>query len=182
MRPEPFSAAAINAVVPRPRHIGRRMSAVEYRAALAKIGAASPARIDLPEANKSYAGRIVQWSDTHIVQKIGAHHAVAHDVGALVNAQEILQIAARGNVTDVRIVYDDQRGSGASYLPSALQARELIDSAARWAARHIVSATSQAAFVERIAVLGRGGQEQRDRYAPVMPAAPPVAPPRMAER
>ena len=181
MKPEPFSAEAIDAVL-RPHYIGAKMSTVEYRAALAKIGAAVQARIDLPEANASYAGKIVQWSDTHIVQRVGAHRAVAHDVGKLANGKEILQSAAEGNTTGVRIVYDQLSGSGAVQPFSTQHAREIVDAGTQWAARHIVSAVSQVAFVERITAIGRARQTQYKTSSQVTPPVTPALQPRMVGR
>ena len=182
MRPEPFTAEAADAVLPRTRHIGAKMSAVEYRTALVKIGATPHARIDLPEANASYAGRIVQWSDTHIVQRVGMHRAVAHDVGKLSNGREMLQSATQGNTIGVRIVYDERAGRGAEQSFSTQQAREIIDAGTQWAARHIVSSASQAAFVEHLTAIGHARLARHERPAQVTPPATPAPQPRKAGR
>ena len=182
MSSEPFNAGAIDEVLGRTDYIGARMSTVEYRAALAKLGAGVQARIDLPKANATYAGTIIQWSDTHIVQKISPRRAIAHNVSKLANGMEMLQRAAKGDMTDISIVYDLNAGREAVRTLPAKAASDLVDASTQWAAMHIGSATSRAGFVERITRLERARQALHEPPAQTPRPSHPVLQPRMAER
>ena len=95
----PTSGGRAEAVLLRPDDptIGARMGNAEHAAALKKLGGAA-GRIDLPMANVAYSGKVIQVSDTHVVQQVSKHVAIAHDIKMLSNGKQLLKLAAAGEV------------------------------------------------------------------------------------
>ncbi len=78
--------------------IGQKMNALEFASALRKLGDGA-GTISLPLPHHHYAGKIIQFSDTHIVQKTGKQSAVAHDISKLANGAELLRQANADQLT-----------------------------------------------------------------------------------
>ena len=76
--------------------VGRKMNASEYTTALQKLGREGLGRIELPTSSGQYSGKIIQASDTHIVQKIDKNLAIAHDVSNVSNARMIFDQVRAG--------------------------------------------------------------------------------------
>ena len=72
------------------------MNPSQYATALHKLGGEGVATIHLPRPNIAYIGKVIQFSDTHIVQKVGKHSGIAHDISKLTNAQELMRQASAG--------------------------------------------------------------------------------------
>lgn len=93
--------------------LGSKMEVSEYATAMKKLG--EQGRIDMPKSNTSYSGKIIQASESHIVQKIDKNHAIAHDVKQLENGRELMKLASAGQLSGkmMDVKYDGQRGKGA---------------------------------------------------------------------
>ena len=78
--------------------IGARVNSAEYAAALKKLGGAAVGRVGLPMANVDYCGKIIQVSDTHVVQQVSKHVAIAHDIRVLSNGAQLVKQAAAGKM------------------------------------------------------------------------------------
>lgn len=74
--------------------IGSKMNAPEYTTALNKLGGKDVGSIDLPRQNNTYNGKILQLSETHIVQQVSKNKAIAHDASKLANGKELLRVAS----------------------------------------------------------------------------------------
>ena len=89
--------AAAVLLSPEPATVGAKMTKAEYASALRKLGGAAVGRIGLPMANVDYSGKIIQVSDTHIVQQVSTHVAIAHDVGKLSDGMQLAKRIAAGD-------------------------------------------------------------------------------------
>jgi cell filamentation protein len=110
--------------------IGETMSAAEYGSALTKLGGKGIGKIDLPMPNSVHSGKIIQVSDTHIVQKVGKNSAVAHDISKLSNGLELLRLANAGKLqaTPFEFRYTEKQGSATQTVAQAVT-RKTVDAA-----------------------------------------------------
>jgi hypothetical protein len=65
-----------------------------------------------------YTGKIIQYSDTHIVQKIDKNHAIAHDISKLSNGRELESLAGAGKLQSKQFNfrYAENQGSALPVL------------------------------------------------------------------
>lgn len=111
--------------------LGEKMVPTEYASAVTKLGGQGVATIVLPQAHTNYAGKVIQVSDTHIVQRIDEGRAVAHDVSKLTNKQEILTMARTGAVSGKHFdfKYSEKQGIASVSLVQPVKSSSAIRAA-----------------------------------------------------
>ena len=108
--------------------IGAMMNSVETASALRKLGGAAVGRLALPVAGTNYHGRIIQVSDTHVVQQVRKHFAIAHDLSIMSNSTQLLTEAAAGKMQGKTydFWYDGAGGTGSVASVPAVDGESLI--------------------------------------------------------
>lgn len=103
-------------LMPENTPIGSKLRVAEYASALEKIGGAAAAMVVLPRGNTDYIGKIIQFSDTHLVQQASKSIAVAHDIQKLANGADLLQQAVAGKVQGKVFVIQYGKDAGRASL------------------------------------------------------------------
>jgi hypothetical protein len=108
--------------------IGSKMTVSDYGSAITKIGGDGVGKIDCPKSGGAYCGKIIQVSDTHVVQQVGKNIAIAHDIKQLSNSTELLNLASagklKGKVFDIN--YNHAMGSVSLARTQTVKANTLM--------------------------------------------------------
>ena len=162
-------------------NIGTKMTASEYSTALQKLGGEGVGRIELPKEHCGYRGKIIQASDTHIVQKIDKNFAIAHDVTKIANGKEILALAEKGQLrnADMNVNYNEKVAVAKAVKFNVDDAKAVIANSNAWAAKNIASPESRAAFGKIVQDLAAARTQAQifKAPAPVQVAPAPVQSP-----
>lgn len=108
--------------------IGSKMTTSDYTSAMTKIGGDSLGKIDCPKSGGAYSGKIIQLSDTHVVQQVGKNIAIAHDIKQLSNSAELLNLAVAGKLKGklFDINYSNALGSVSQSRTQPVKANTII--------------------------------------------------------
>jgi hypothetical protein len=164
--------------------LGEKMTAIEYRDAVKKLGGESVGRIDLPKQHCTYTGKIVQVSDTHIVQKVGKNAAVAHSINKVTNGMEIVSLAAKGQMrsADMSIKYDGAVGVAKQVGFSIEKSNAAVATSKSWAEQNIGSPKAREAFGKLIESFAKGREQMQTLAKQAVPIARPQMQPQAPKR
>lgn len=103
-----FQAANTHVSLP----IGSKMVVSEHKTAIAKLGGENVGSVELPKQSCAYTGKIIQASDTHIIQQVSPTMAIAHDMSKLSNSKDLIALAEQGKLrnANLKVSYDDKQG------------------------------------------------------------------------
>ena len=104
--------------------IGSDLSVADKKTALSRLGGQG-ATLILPRSNSAYSGKIMQVSDTHIVQQTGKNAAVVHEIIKLSNGKDLLKLDDAGKLQGkgFDFTYGDKTGAAS---PSLSQPKEAV--------------------------------------------------------
>jgi hypothetical protein len=149
--------------------IGAKMNAPEYKSAIIKLGGDGIGRVELPKEHCTYKGKVIQCSDTHIVQKVDKNVGVAHDVTKMANGKEILALAEKGKIrnTELSVNYNEKQAEAKLIHLSVDHFKTVIDNTNAWADKNIASPKSREAFANLIQDFATAKQQQQLFKQPV---------------
>lgn len=168
-----MSTATANAKEGERKYIGKPMDKPEWSAAIQKLGGRG--KILLPAPLAEYAGRVIQISETHIVQQVGPGLAVAHDLTKL----SIIEKPAAGPELmgkDFDFKYGQDKGEGKLVTFNERRAEYVKEEAKKWAETNISQDASRKAFLKHIDNFSNHlaiSKERKVDKAADMPAAKP---------
>lgn len=172
-----FQAANTHVSLP----IGSKMILSEHKTAVAKLGGEGVANIELPKQSCAYTGKIIQASDTHIIQQVSPTMAIAHDISKLSNSKELLSLAEQGKLrnANLKISYNDKQGE---VKPITLNKEKVAETMAKAKimADTFARPQSRDAFLKHVEKYATTRQEQPNLQkiaAPVIKAAQPTPQP-----
>lgn len=160
--------------------IGKPMDKAEWSAAIDRLGGKGKAKIVLPKPLGEYSGKIIQVSETHIVQQNGKGIAVAHDITKL-NFGDISKGTVSGNLTEIMgkdfdFKYDAEKGVGKHVTFNERRAEYVKEEAKKWAETNITKDVARKAFLKHIEDFSNHlaiPKERKAEKAVDMPAAKP---------
>jgi hypothetical protein len=132
--------------------IGSKMSAPEFKIAQAKLGGDAIAFIALPKQHAQYAGKVLQCSDTHLVQRVSKNIGVAHDLSKLENGDKLRALAEKGELrnVDINISYNDKTAQANQIVFDKVAASAAIEKAKAVAITICKNPIAQDAFIKHV--------------------------------
>lgn len=142
-----FEAANTHVALP----IGSKMILTEHQSALSKLGGAEVGHIELPKQMCAYTGKVIQVSDTHIVQQVNKNLAYAHDISKLTNGKELRSLAEEGKLRNVelKIEYSEKQATALQSLVTKEKLQAMADKSKSFA-QELPTQKSRDAFTKQI--------------------------------
>jgi len=108
----------------------------------------------LPKPHSQYSGKLLAMTDSHLIQQVGKHTAIAHDLSKLENGQQLETDFDTGkiqpNKTNMSIQYDQDKGRADTLTFNQTRAEQVKSQAEKWAEKNITNEKSKEAFMKHI--------------------------------
>jgi hypothetical protein len=158
--------------------IGASLPKGEWEIARGKVGG-KDGRVFLPRENREYTGQVLYATETHLIQQVGKHAAVAHDLTKLENNKELMEQYDKGQLSNkvVKLQYGEDKGRAEVVSVSVQRANEIKKQAGEWAEKNITNQKSREIFVQHIESFTRDLSK-----ANYQTTKPPLAPPKPIEQ